>query len=261
MPVKYITSEFSNLIGTITLNNPEKRNSLSTLLLDELVEALNHLLEQKARVVVIRAHKGARVWSSGFDINELPEQGRDPLSYNDPLEKALRAIQRFPAPVIAMIEGSVWGGACDLVFSCDLAFGAHSASFAITPAKIGVPYNSAGILHFLNVLGMRITKEMFFTAQPLSAERAYMHGILNQLVPEEVLETFTYSVAETITHNSPLSITVIKEQLRILGGSAVISPETFERIQGLRRVVYDSKDYKEGKQAFLDKRKPVFTGE
>jgi methylmalonyl-CoA decarboxylase len=259
--VKYLATEFNNLIGTITLNNPQKRNSLCTELLDELVEALNQLQENKARVVIIRAAKGAKVWSSGFDINELPDTGRDPLSYNDPLAKALHAIQRFPAPVIAMIEGSVWGGACDLAFSCDLAFGAHSATFAITPAKIGVPYNSAGILHFLNILGMRITKEMFFTAQPLSAERAYMHGILNQLVPEEVLETFTYSVAENITTNSPLSITVMKEQLRILGGSAVISPETFERIQGLRRIVYDSNDYVEGKQAFLEKRKPHFTGE
>jgi methylmalonyl-CoA decarboxylase len=108
---------------------------------------------------------------------------------------------------------------------------------------------------------MRITKEMFFTAQPLNAQRAFMHGILNQLVPEEVLDTYTYSVAENITHNSPHSIAVMKEQLRILGGSAVISPETFERIQGLRRVVYDSRDYQEGKQAFLGKRKPVFTGE
>ena len=259
--MEYIISEFSDLIGTITFNNSEKRNSLSIALLDELVEALNRLQEQKARVVIIRAGKGAKVWSSGFDINELPTHGRDPLSYNDPLEKALRAIQRFPAPVIAMIEGSVWGGACDLAFSCDLAFGSHTASFAITPAKIGVPYNSAGILHFMNILGMRITKEMFFTAQPLSAERAAQYGILNQLMPAEVLETFTYSVAENVTHNSPLSITVMKEQLRILGGSAVISPETFERIQGLRRVVYDSRDYQEGKQAFLEKRKPVFTGE
>jgi methylmalonyl-CoA decarboxylase len=259
--VKYITSECSNLIGTITLNNPEKRNSLSILLLDELVEALTHLQEQKARVVIIRAQKGAKVWSSGFDINELPEQGRDPLSYNDPLEKTLRAIQRFPAPVIAMIEGSVWGGACDLAFSCDLSFGSHSASFAITPAKIGVPYTSTGILHFMNIIGMRITKEMFFTAQPISAERAVTYGILNHLLPEEVLEMFTYSVAEQITQNSPLSIAVMKEQLRILGGSASLSPETFERIQGLRRVVYDSKDYKEGKLAFLEKRKPVFTGE
>ena len=256
-----IMTELTNQVGTITLNNPEKRNALSAELLDEFVEALNGLQEQKARVVIIRAQKGAKVWSAGFNVNELPDHGRDPLSYNDPLEKALRAIQRCPAPVIAMIEGSVWGGACDLALTCDLAFGAHSASFAITPAKLGVPYTSSGILHFLNVLGMRITKEMFFTAQPLSAERAYMHGILNHLVPEEVLETFTYSVAETITQNSPHTISVMKEQLRILGGSAALSPETFERIQGLRRMVYDSKDYQEGKRAFTEKRKPVFTGE
>lgn len=262
MQMAYIISELSNRIGTITFNNPEKRNSLSAKLLDELVDALNELQNQKARVVVIRAPARSKVWSAGFDVNELPDHGRDPLSYNDPLEKALRAIQRFPAPVIAMIEGGVWGGACDLVLTCDLAIGAHSATFAITPAKLGVPYTSSGILHFLNVLGMRITKEMFFTAQPLSAERAHMYGILNQLVPEEVLETFTYSVAENITRNSPLTISVMKEQLGILGAcSTVISPETYERIQGLRRCVYDSSDYREGKQAFLEKRKPVFNGE
>ena len=257
-----IMTELTNQVGTITLNNPEKRNALSAELLDEFVEALNGLQEQKARVVIIRAQKGVKVWSAGFNVNELPDHGRDPLSYNDPLEKALRAIQRFPAPVIAMVEGGVWGGACDLVLTCDLAVGTHSATFAITPAKLGVPYTSSGILHFLNVLGMRITKEMFFTAQPMSAERAHMYGILNQLVPEEVLETLTYSIAENITHNSPLTIQVMKEQLGILGAcSTVISPETYERIQGLRRSVYDSSDYREGKQAFLEKRKPVFTGE
>lgn len=257
----YIIAELSNQIGTITLNNPQKRNCLSAELLDELVEVLNDFEEQKARAVIIRAPKGAKVWSAGFDVNELPDHGRDPLTYNDPLEKALRAIQRFPAPVIAMIEGSVWGGACDLALTCDLAVGCHTAAFAITPAKLGVPYTTTGLLHFLNVVGMRLAKEMFFTAEPLNAQRAFLHGILNELVPEEVLESYTYSMAEKIRHNSPHTIAVMKEQLRILGGSAVISPETFERIQGLRRSVYDSKDYVEGKKAFLEKRKPVFTGE
>jgi methylmalonyl-CoA decarboxylase len=257
----FILIDFKEQVGIITFNHSEKRNALSKALLSDLIQALQDFTHQEARVVIIRAAKGAKVWSAGYDITELPLPGRDPFGYHDPLEHALRALQRFPAPVIAMIEGSVWGGACDLAFICDLAFGSPTASFAITPAKIGVPYNSAGILHFLNILGMRITKEMFFTAQPLNAQRAFLHGILNQLVPEEALEAYTYSVAENITHNSPHSITVMKEQLRILGGSAVISPETFERIQGLRRSVYDSRDYQEGKKAFLEKRKPVFTGE
>ncbi|NJD91219.1 MAG: methylmalonyl-CoA decarboxylase, partial [Geobacter sp.] len=145
-----ILTSFSNNIATITMNHPETRNSLSNALLNELIGTLQLLEKHKARVVIIRAQAGVKVWSSGFDISELPVPGRDPLSYNDPLEQALRQIQLFPAPVIAMIEGSVWGGACDLSFICDIAIGCPSASFAITPAKIGVPYNSTGILHFIN---------------------------------------------------------------------------------------------------------------
>lgn len=255
-----ITNHTDN-IGTIILNHPETRNSLSNRLLNDLIEALEFFEKRKARAVIIRAVAGVHVWSSGFDITELPVPGRDPLSYNDPLEQALRAIQLFPAPVIAMIEGSVWGGACDLSFICDIAIGCPTAAFAITPAKIGVPYNSTGILHFINVVGPRMTREMFFTARPIAAERAMQLGILNHLVPTEELEAFSYAMASQIAENSPLAIAVIKEQLRLLGNSHPLSPETFERIQGLRRKAYDSADYLEGKQAFLEKRKPVFKGE
>ncbi len=256
-----IITTHSNNIGTIILNHVETHNSLSNQLLNELIEALEFFEKRKARAVIIRAEAGVKVWSSGFDITELPVPGRDPLSYNDPLEHALRAIQLFPAPVIAMIEGSVWGGACDLSFICDIAIGCPTAAFAITPAKIGVPYNSTGILHFINVVGPRITREMFFTAKPIGAVRALEVGILNHLVPTEELEAFVYAMAEQISENSPLAIAVIKEQLRLLGNSHPLSPETFERIQGLRRKAYDSTDYLEGKQAFFEKRKPVFKGE
>src|SRR5450631_458187 len=233
--VSLIITSHSNNIGTITLNHPETRNSLSNLMLSELIGALEFFEKRKARAVVIRAAAGVKVWSSGFDITELPVPGRDPLSYNDPLEQALRAIQLFPAPVIAMIEGSVWGGACDLSFVCDIAVGCPTAAFAITPAKIGVPYNSTGILHFINVVGPRMTREMFFTAKPIDAERALQVGILNHLVPIDELEAFCYAMAAQIAENSPLAIEVIKEQLRLLGNSHPLSPETFERVQGLRR--------------------------
>jgi methylmalonyl-CoA decarboxylase len=256
-----IITGHSNDIGTITLNHPETRNSLSNQLLNELLEALEFFDKRKARAVVIRAAAGVKVWSSGYNITELPVPGRDPLSYNDPLEHALRSIQLFPAPVIAMIEGSVWGGACELAFICDIVVGCTTSAFAITPAKIGVPYNSTGILHFVNVVGPRVTREMFFTAIPIDADRAMHVGILNHLVLVEELEAFTYAMAAQIAENSPLAIAVIKEQLRLLVNSHPLSPETFERIQGLRRKVYDSADYLEGKNAFFEKRKPVFRGE
>jgi methylmalonyl-CoA decarboxylase len=255
-----ILMEYDKRIGTLTFNRAEKRNSFSAEMLKELIAALDSLEQKKAGAVIIRAQKGSKVWSAGMDINELPDPGRDPLSYHDPIEIALRVIKRFPAPVIALVEGGAWGAGCDLCFACDIAVGGPTATFAITPAKVGVPYNSSGILNFLNIVGMRIAKEMFFTANPLSAVRAHHLGILNHVVPEEELERFTYEMAGRIAENSPLAISVIKEQLRLLAGSHPLSPETFERIQGLRRQAYDSQDYLEGKRAFLEKRKPKFIG-
>jgi methylmalonyl-CoA decarboxylase len=259
--MEFILTELKDHIGVITLNHDRKRNALGRALLTELIHALNGMIHQRARVVILRAIKGAQVWSAGFDVTELPQPGRDPLSYYNPLEQVIRAIQRCPAPVLAMIEGGVWGGACEIACVCDLLLGSPTAHFAITPAKIGIPYNPSGILHVLNTLGVAVAKELFFTAQPLSAERAYNLGVLNRLVPAAELEEVAFQTARQIAANSPTSISVIKEQLRILGNALPLSPETFERIQGLRRQVYDSKDYLEGQRAFLEKRKPVFTGE
>ena len=255
-----VITSFDDNVGTIIFNHTKTRNSLSNALLGKLINALKECAKRKVRVIILRAERGVKVWSSGFDISELPVPGRDPLSYNDPLEHAIREIQLISAPVIAMIEGSVWGGACDLSFVCDITIGCPSASFAITPAKIGVPYNSSGIMHFINVVGPRIAREMFFTAKPIAADRALQVGILNHLVPTDELEQFTLDMAHQIAENSPLAISVIKEQLRLLANSHPLSPETFERIQGLRRMAYDSADYQEGKKAFFEKRKPHFKG-
>lgn len=256
-----ITTALQDNIGTITFNNPTHRNVLSTASIADMIQAIGALQKGKMRVLILRAPNGSKVWSAGHDVHELPMPGRDPLAYNDPLVTILRSIQSLPIPVIAMIEGSVWGGACDLALSCDILIGCQSASFCMTPAKIGVPYNVSGILHFINIMGVNIAKEMFFTAEPLSAEQAAKAGLLNHLVDESNLEEFTYDMAAKITRNSPLSIGVIKEQIRLLASAHPLSPLTFERIQGLRRTVYDSKDYGEGINAFLEKRPPVFTGD
>jgi methylmalonyl-CoA decarboxylase len=256
-----INTQLNDNIGTITFNNPEHRNILSNEMISEMMQSIGALQKGKMRVLVIRAQKGVKVWSAGHDVHELPMPGRDPLSYHDPLVTVLRSIQSLPIPVIAMIEGSVWGGACDLALSCDILIGCQSTSFCMTPAKIGVPYNVSGILHFMNIMGVNFAKEMFFTAEPLSSERAAQAGLLNHVVDVEQLEPFTYDLAAKITRNSPLSIGVIKEQIRLLASAHPLSPLTFERVQGLRRTVYDSKDYEEGIKAFLEKRTPVFTGE
>ncbi len=159
-----------------------------------------------------------------------------------------------------MIEGTVWGGACETAFACDLIVASPAASFAVTPARIGVPYNVSGMVTFMNAAVLRIVKEMAFTAQPISAERAERLGVINHLVPVAELVPFTRDLALQIAANSPLSIAVMKEQLRILSGARPMSPQGFERVQGLRRVVYDSEDYREGIGAFKARRKPAFKG-
>ena len=256
-----VQTHHQDSITTITLNHPEKRNALSKALIDELMATLTECARRKTRVVILRAAQGSKVWSAGHDVRELPESGRDPLAWSDPLRMAVRAVEECPVPVIAMIEGGVWGGACELVLACDLLIAAPNATFAITPAKLGVPYNLTGVLNFMNRVELAVIKEMVFTAEPIGAERAQMLGIINHVVPSDELERFTYELAQRITLNSPLSISVMKEELRILSMAHSLSPRAFERIQGLRRIVYDSQDYREGIRAFLEKRKPHFTGE
>ncbi len=247
-------------IGVITFNNSMKQNALSKELIADLCAALEEMRTQEARVVILRAAAGARVFSSGHDVRELPTNGRDPLTYNDPLRRVIRTIEAFPAPVIAMVEGSVWGGACELVMSCDLIVAGEDSTFAITPAKWGVPYNISGIQNFLNTGGMPLCKEMLFTAQPVAAKRLVEQGIVSHAVPRNQLETVTQAIAQQIAQNSPLVISLLKEELRLLSASHHLSPETFERVQALRRQVYDSQDYREGIRAFLEKRPPEFQG-
>jgi methylmalonyl-CoA decarboxylase len=255
-----VIAQVNGNIGVITLNNPRKRNALSTELIDGLCAGLEEMQRQQVRVVVLRAPGGSKVFSSGHDVRELPTNGRDPLTYDDPLRRVVRTIEHFPAPVIAMIEGSVWGGACELVMSCDLIVSADDSTFAITPAKLGMPYNVSGVQNFLNTGGIPLCKEMLFTAQPLPVKRLVDRGIVSQTVPADRLESVTLSIAEQISRNSPLVMSLLKEEIRLLSISHNLGPETFERVQAMRRQIYDSADYQEGIRAFLDKRSPDFQG-
>ncbi len=255
-----IETSVKDLIGTITLNDRKTLNSLSSGLIKELLDALEEFHDKGIRVVILRAKTGVKTWSAGHNVGELPKHARDPLTYNDPLRVVVRRIQEYPAPVLAMVEGGVWGGACELAMACDMVIAAENATFAVTPAKLGVPYNLGGVQNMLGSVPLVVVKEMLFRAAPLSAQRAYEVGIANYVVPVEQLEARTFELAKDMLANSGLVITLLKEEIHVLTQAQPLTVEIFERIQGVRRRIYDSDDYQEGIRSFFEKRKPAFQG-
>lgn len=137
-----------------------------------------------------------------------------------------------------------------------------TATFAITPAKLGIPYNASGILHFMNQLGINKAREMFFTANAITAQDALNVGLLNHIAPEEKLDQLLEEkILNPLRRNSILSISAIKRQFRLLSRAAsVVSAENFERVNAWREKVYRGPDFPEGVRSFLEKRTPVYTG-
>ena len=256
-----ILTEFKNSIGTLTMNDQARRNALSRALTTEAVTALERFKEQGARAVIVRAPQGTKVWSAGYDITELGDVEVDALGSSDGIRTLARAVEAFPAPVIALLEGGVFGAACELAMVSDLIVATANVSFTITPAKLGLVYNVSGLIALTRRLPIGIVKEMAFTAQPVSADRAHALGIINHIVAADEIERFTIDLAVRIAALAPLAIATMKEELRILADVVALSPRTVEEMQRLRRRVWASADYREGITAFHERRSPVFRGE
>lgn len=258
----HVTTFRAGAVVTVTLANSERRNALNAELLNSLVTAIDDAGRSGARALIIRAEPGVTIWSAGHDITELPRDGTDPLSWTNPLEGLLRCVREAPMPIIAAVEGSVWGGACNLVVACDLVIATKSASFAITPAKLGIPYNSAGIGHFMGALPVNIAKEMLFTAQPLAAQDLAAAGLINRLVEDEAqMSNAAIELAERIASMAPLSIRAMKAEMNALIDARHLSSDLFEHLTSLRRQAWASTDYPEGLTAFEERRPARFTGE
>ena len=258
-----VNTVIKDRIAYVEMCNGKHFNCLSEDMCHELIEAIQDAYAKECVGIVLEAEVNRHVWSAGHDIHELPQDGSDPLAFYVPMEKLLREVQDTPIPVIACVDGTVWGGACDLCLSCDMIVSSKDATFAITPAKIGIPYNASGIMHFINQLGINKAREMFFLATPITAEDALNVGLINRVAEdsEALKEMLEEQFLTPLRHNSILSISAIKRQFRILSrASTVISAESFERINAYRNIVYCGDDYKEGINSFLEKRKPAYKG-
>lgn len=250
-----------SLVIEVTLTNAHRRNALSPALLDELVSVMEESGASGARAMILRAEPGVSTWSAGFDIDALPMDGTDPLTWTNPLEGLLHRVREAPFPVIAAVEGGVWGGACELVLTCDLIVARDSATMAITPVRLGVPYNTAGVMRLLSALPLNIAREMFFTGDPLGAQEWARYGVVNRLVGgSDELESVSRQLARRIASRAPLAVRAIKGEISALTDARSLSSDDFERLTELRRAAWMSEDYQEGVRSFRDKRPPVFTG-
>jgi len=245
-------------LTTIRMRDPARRNALSAAMLDGLTAAFDHL-PPETRAVILRTGAADKVWCAGFDIGALAP-GRDPLARDGQLQALFRRLGECPAPIIAMLHGSAWGGGTDLALRCDILIGDPSCSLAFTPAKLGLPYDSEGLLNAMLRAGPALALEMFATADPVPAERAFRAGVLNHLVPEAELEAFTLAMARRIAENAPLSVASAKQQLRALASALPLPPALAQGLQERRRLALESADYAEGLAAFAEKRKPRFSG-
>mmetsp|Transcript_26171 Transcript_26171/g.36140 ORF Transcript_26171/g.36140 Transcript_26171/m.36140 type:complete len:364 (-) Transcript_26171:39-1130(-) len=246
-------------VATLTMQDAARLNCLSQELVAALLAALDAVQRLKARVVVLKAKPGVKVWSAGHNLKEFCVTG-EPTDMEQPVKDLLGRIKEYPVPVIAAVEGSVWGAACDLVVCCDMVLATPSTTFALTASKIGVPYGTCGMSHFLGALPIHVLKEMFFTAKPLTSEVALRLGLLNEVVSSNNLYPAALRMAKDVASRAPFVINMLKKELGQLSDLPV-SGETSRKAESLRWQAYNSYDRREGTAAFLEKRPPLFKGE
>jgi enoyl-CoA hydratase/carnithine racemase len=259
--VPALRSEDRGPVRLITLDNPQKRNALDFGSLAELEAACAAAARDAVRCLVFRG-AGEKAFSSGFDIAAIPTGPQEGDRPDLAVERAMEAVEAVPCPTIAFLNGSAFGAGAELAATCDLRVARPGVQIGMPPARLGVVYGPSGLRRFLHLVGPSRAREMFFTARPIEADEALALGLVNRVVPGDAAEAAALALAAEIAGNAPLAVNGMKRILRLLDAAAErgFTEEERAEISALRRRAFESDDVREGRQAFLERRPPRFSG-
>lgn len=250
-----------NGVGWITFNQPEKRNAVSYEMWTAIPEIVSAFSTDPAVRVVVMKGAGDKAFVSGADISEFEEKRGTPEDveiYEQATGAAGKALRTLEKPLIAMIRGFCVGGGLAISLNADIRITAEDGQFAVPAAKLGLGYGYSGIKELMHLVGPSYAKEIFFTGRRFNADEAKAMGLVNKVVPVADLESETASYAEIIAGNAPLTVKAAKAAVN--EGTKEASERDLAAVEAMVKTCFDSEDYKEGRRAFMEKRKPQFQG-
>jgi enoyl-CoA hydratase/carnithine racemase len=248
-------------VGYMTFNNPERHNAVSLDMWDAASRIMDDFAKDNDIRVVVITGAGGKAFVSGADISKFEKERSNEEAvarYNEIVAKANDALYHFPKPTIAMIRGYCIGGGVGLAVCCDLRIASDNSKFGIPAAKLGLGYGFPGIKRLSDLVGPSFAKELFFTARQFDAAEAYAMGLINRVLPVDELEAYVRKYADTIGGNAPLTVNAVK-----FIANQTVADEGKRDLKGCADMVkrcFESKDYIEGRRAFMEKRKPAFIG-
>ena len=259
---KVVLDRPAEAVARLTIANHDKRNALDHDILDALAETMPSLDDGLETRCVILTGTGS-VFSAGYDIGDIPEEvfaEQAERLVAHPFHRAIEAVESFPFPTVAALNGHALGGGLELALSCDLRIAAAGAKLGMPPAKLGLIYSHTGLMKFIDAVGPARTRELFLVGRNVSADRAEQIGLVNDVVEGEHLEQAAIDLACEIASNAPLSMKGNKEIIRQLVSFPRLKQDEEQRVVELRLSSFASEDFREGVRAFGEKRRPRWQG-